>query len=48
MLETPPSHCQVEVTILYLKCSQKLHLNFDNGEDFLGIWGSLRPKGMQK
>ena len=40
------SRVQAEMTIPYLKCSQKLHLNFEIGRDFLRIWGSLSPKEM--
>ena len=39
---------QAEVTIPYLKCSRKLHLNFDILGDFWGIWGSSHSKGMLK
>ena len=46
-LDSPPDRVrrlvegEAEVTIPYLKCSQKLHLNIE-------IWGSLCPKGTQK
>ena len=33
-----------EMTIMYLKCSQKLHLNFEIGGDFWGIWVLCIPK----
>ena len=36
------------MTIPYPKCNRISHLNFEIGGDFLGIWGSLCPKGMQK